>query len=111
MIVMNNGKYIRVFTTATLVPGANDLSETQVADLRKESSENAVKQAILDADIDIPEMVVSFKDMKVDDIKTLLAETTDLELLAKFKGEEEGEKNRATVITEIEKRVSEITGE
>ncbi|EKD5213681.1 hypothetical protein OR284_000304 [Enterococcus faecalis] len=116
MLVHNKGSYIRHIGNVRLIPGVNDLDNSDAEEFIKgmelplnKALENQGEIEILDQ----PQKgktknSVGFSELAANKAVESIADTFDLELLEKWLEEEQANKNRTTVVKAIENQIDDI---
>ncbi|MCU2207834.1 hypothetical protein [Enterococcus faecalis] len=117
MLVHNKGTYIRHIGDVRLIPGVNELnsSDAKAFTSGMELSLNKALEKMGEIEIldqtkkgKANETVAGFPSLKANKAIEAIADTFDLELLEKWLKEEQADKNRPTVVKEIENRIDDI---
>ncbi|GGC98080.1 hypothetical protein GCM10011573_29510 [Enterococcus wangshanyuanii] len=114
MIVKNNGNYIRHIGGVMLIPGVNNLDESDSKRFEEDMSLALNKKLVDSKEIEFTssgsgKSVDSITDMKVPEASELIQDTFSLELLEQWiQDENNSKKPRTSIINQLENRIEEI---
>jgi len=116
MLVHNKGAYIRHIGNVRLIPGVNDLDNSDAEEFIKGMELPLNKSLERLGEIEILDHItkgkskkaVGFTELTANTAVESIADTFDLELLEKWLEEEQANKNRTTVVKAIENQIDDI---
>lgn len=116
MLVHNKGSYIRHIGNIRLIPGVNDLDNSDAEAFIKGMELPLNKSLERLGEIEILDHItkgkskkaVGFTELAANKAVESIADTFDLELLEKWLEEEQANKNRTTVVKAIENQIDDI---
>lgn len=116
MLVHNKGKFIRHIGDVRLIPGVNELNNSDTEDFTKGMELPLNKALEKSGEIEILDQTKKGKANEVAGLSELtankavesIADTFDLELLEKWLKEEQTNKNRTTIVKAIENQIDDI---